>query len=50
MIPNFSQNLLDTDEVKQKTFLFSAEGKSAWHVFMVFGPFALYVICVWYTK
>ena len=43
MIPNSSQNFVYWT-------LFSAEGKSAWHVFMVFGPFALYVIYVWYTK
>ena len=38
--------VLDTDEVKQKTFLFSVQGNSAWYVFMVFGSFVLYVMCL----
>ena len=42
--------VLDTDDVKQKTSLFSFQGKSAWYVFMVFCSFVLYVICVCYTK
>ena len=35
--------VLDTDDVKQKTSLFSVQGKSAWYVFMVFCSF-VYVI------
>ena len=42
--------VLDTDDVKQKTSLFSVQGKSAWYVSMVFCSFVLYVICVCYTK
>ena len=42
--------VLDTDDVKQKTSLFSVQGKPAWYVFMVFCSFVLYVICVCYTK
>ena len=34
-----SKRVLDTDDVKQKTSLFSVQGKSAWYVFMVFGSF-----------
>ena len=41
--------VLDTDDVKQKTSLFSVQGKSAWYVFMVCS-FVLYVICACYTK
>ena len=41
--------VLDTDHVKQKTSLFSVQGKSAWYVFMVCS-FVLYVICACYTK
>ena len=33
--------VLDTDDVKQKTSLFSVQGKSAWYVFMVFCSFVL---------
>ena len=40
--------VLDTDDVKQKTSLFSVQGKSAWYVFMVCS-FVLYVICACYT-
>ena len=40
--------VLDTDVVKQKTSLFSVQGKSAWYVFMVCS-FVLYVICGCYT-
>ena len=40
--------VLDTDHVKQKTSLFSVQGKSAWYVFMVCS-FVLYVICACYT-
>ena len=40
----------DTDDVKQKTSLFSVQGKSAWYVFMVLCSFVLYVICACYTK
>ena len=40
--------VLDTDVVKQKTSLFSVQGKSAWYVFMVCS-FVLYVICACYT-
>ena len=35
--------VLDTDDVKQKTSLFSVQGKSAWYVFMIFCSF-VYVI------
>ena len=28
--------VLDADDVKRKTSLFSVQGKSAWYVFMVF--------------
>ena len=42
-------SVLDTDDVKQKTSLFSVQGKSGWYVFMVF-VLLVYVICVWYTK
>ena len=42
--------VLDTDDVKQKTSLFSVQGKSAWYVFMVVCSFVLYVTCVCYTK
>ena len=35
--------------VKQKTSLFSVQGKSAWYFFMVFCSL-FYVICVRYTK
>ena len=41
--------VLDTDDVKQKTSLFSVQGKYAWYCFMVF-VLLFYVICVWYTK
>ena len=41
--------VLDTDDVKQKTSLFSVQGKSSWYVFMVCS-FVLYVICGCYTK
>ena len=41
-------HVLDTGAVKQKTSLFSVQGKSAWYVFMVFCSFVLYVICVCY--
>ena len=40
--------VLDTADVKQKTSLFSVQGKSAWYVFMVCS-FVLYVICACYT-
>ena len=33
--------VLDADAVKQKTSLFSVQGKSAWYVFMVFCSFVL---------
>ena len=36
--------VLDTDDVKQKTSLFSVQGKSGLYVFMVFWFFVLYVI------
>ena len=42
--------VLDTDDVKQKTSLFSVQGKSAWYVFMFFCSFVVYLICVCYTK
>ena len=41
--------VLDTNDVKQKTFLFSVQGKSAWYCFMLF-VILFYVICVRYTK
>ena len=41
--------ILDTDDVKQKTSLFSFQGKSPWYCFMVFCSFVL-CIWVWYTK
>ena len=40
--------VLETDNVKQKTSLFSVQGKSAWYVFMVCS-FVLCVICACYT-
>ena len=41
--------VLDTDDVKQKTSLFSVQGKSAWYCFKAVA-FLFYVICVRYTK
>ena len=37
--------VLDTDDVKQKTSLFSVQGKSAWYVFMAVCSFVLYLTC-----
>ena len=44
-----SKRVLGTDDVKQKTSLFSVQEKPAWYVFMVCS-FVLYVICACYTK
>ena len=41
--------VLDTDDVKQKTSLFSVQGKSAWYCFKAVA-LLFYVICVRYTK
>ena len=41
--------VLDTDDVKQKTSLFSVQGKSAWYCFKAV-VLLFYVICVRYTK
>ena len=38
--------VLDTDDVKQKTSLFSVQGKSAWFCFMVFCSFVLCHLCL----
>ena len=38
--------VLDTDDVKQKTSLFSVQGKSAWYCFMVFCSFVLCHLCL----
>ena len=38
--------VLDTDDVKQKTSLFSVQGKSAWYVFKLFCSFALCHLCL----
>ena len=38
--------VLDTDDVKQKTSLFSVQGKSAWYVFMIFCSFVLCHLCL----
>ena len=38
-------HVLDTDHIKQKTSLFSVQGKSAWYCFMV-AVLLFYVICV----
>ena len=37
--------VLDTDDVKQKTSLFSVQGKSAWYVFTAVCSFVLYLTC-----
>ena len=42
--------VLDTDAVIQKTSLFAVRENLLGIVFMVFGSFVLYVICVCYTK
>ena len=39
-------HVLDTDDVKQKTSLFSVQGKSAWYVFMVICSFVLCLLCL----
>ena len=41
--------VLDTDDVKQKTSLFSVQGKSAWYCFKAV-VLLFHVICVQYTK
>ena len=41
--------VLDTDDVKEKTSLFSVKGKSVWYCFMGF-VLLFYIICVRYTK
>ena len=41
--------VLDTDDVKQKTSLFSVEGKSAWYCFKAV-VLLFYIVCVRYTK
>ena len=38
--------VLDTDDVKQKTSLFSVQGKYAWYVFMIFWSFVLCHLCL----
>ena len=38
--------VLDTDDVKQKTSLFSVQGKSAWYVFLNFCSFVLCHLCL----
>ena len=38
--------VLETDNVKQKTSLFSVQGKSAWYVFMFFCSFVLCHLCL----
>ena len=38
--------VLDTDDVKQKTSLFSVQGKSAWYVFLIFCSFVLCHLCL----
>ena len=38
--------VLDTDDVKQKTSLFSVQGKYAWYCFMVFCSFVLRHLCL----
>ena len=38
--------VLETDDVKQKTSLFSVQGKSAWYVFMVSCSFVLRHLCL----
>ena len=42
--------VLDTNDVKQKTSLFSVQEKSSWYDFSWFFVLLFYVICVWYTK
>ena len=37
--------VLDTDDVKRKTSLFSVQGKSVWYCFMVFCSFVLHHLC-----
>ena len=39
-------SVLDTDDVKQKTSLFSVQGKSAWYVFMTVCSFVLCRLCL----
>lgn len=41
---------LDTDDVKEKTSLFSVQGKSAWYCFMVLCSFVSCHLWLWYTK
>ena len=41
--------VLDTDDVKQKTSLFSVQGKSSWYCFKAV-VLLFYVICVRYTN
>ena len=41
--------VLDTDDVKQKTSLFSVQGKSAWYCLKAV-VLLFHVICVQYTK
>ena len=38
--------VLETDDVKQNTSLFSVQGKYAWYVFMVFCSFVLCHLCL----
>ena len=42
--------VLDTNDVKQKTSLFSVQGKSAWYCFKAVVLLFSYVICARYTK